>query len=182
MTAAAAAAATTTTTTTTSTIDFSSNTPQYKKILVPHDSSQMSDKALAHAVYISKITGAHIEMLHIIDLTRDILSPSTLLAVIGPDRPVEKAKEDLKNMAEAGVRKILEERVKICKEEGKIEQVSYKIEIGKPVNEIVRITEENGYDLIVMASSRISSSVRLLGSTTKGVIDSIRKPVLIIHE
>jgi nucleotide-binding universal stress UspA family protein len=95
---------------------------------------------------------------------------------------VEKAKEDLKNMAEAGVRKILEERVKICKEEGKIEQVSYKIEIGKPVNEIVRITEENGYDLIVMASSRISSSVRLLGSTTKGVIDSIRKPVLIIHE
>jgi hypothetical protein len=46
----------------------------------------------------------------------------------------------------------------------------------------VRITEENGYDLIVMASSRISSSVRLLGSTTKGVIDSIRKPVLIIHE
>jgi nucleotide-binding universal stress UspA family protein len=166
----------------TSTIDFSSNTPQYKKILVPHDTSQMSDKALTHAVYISKITGAHIEMLHIIDLTRDILPPSTLLAVIGPDRPVEKAKEDLKNMAEAGVRKILEERVKICKEEGKIEQVSYKIEIGKPVNEIVRITEENGYDLIVMASSRISSSVRLLGSTTKGVIDSIRKPVLIIHE
>ena len=46
----------------------------------------------------------------------------------------------------------------------------------------MRITEENGYDLIVMASSRISSSVRLLGSTTKGVIDSIRKPVLIIHE
>jgi nucleotide-binding universal stress UspA family protein len=55
-------------------------------------------------------------------------------------------------------------------------------EIGKPVNEIVSITEENGYDLIVMASSRISSSVRLLGSTTKGVIDSIRKPVLIIHK
>jgi nucleotide-binding universal stress UspA family protein len=50
------------------------------------------------------------------------------------------------------------------------------------VNEIVRIIEENGYDLTVMASSRISSSVRLLGSTTKGVIDSIRKPVLIIHE
>ena len=78
----------TTTKTKTSTIDFSSHTPQFKKILVPHDSSQMSDKALAHAVYISKITGAHIEMLHIIELTRDILPPSTLLAFIGPDRPV----------------------------------------------------------------------------------------------
>jgi nucleotide-binding universal stress UspA family protein len=171
-----------TTTTKTSTIDFSSNIPQYKKILVPHDSSQMSDKALTHAVYISKITGAHIEMLHVIELARDILPPSTLLAFIGPDRSLEKAKEDLKNMVEAGVRKILEERVKICKEEGRIEHVSYKIETGKPVNEIVRIVEENGYDLIVMASSRISSSVRLLGSTTKGVTDSIRKPVLIIHE
>jgi nucleotide-binding universal stress UspA family protein len=173
------------TTTTTTTIDLSSiltsNIPDYKKILVPHDSSEMSDKALAHAVYISKITEAQIEMLHVIQHTKDI-PPSTLLAFIGPDRPLEKAKEDLKNMAEAGVRKILEERVRICREEGKIKQVSYKIESGKPVDEIVRIAEENGYDLIVMASSRISSSVRLLGSTTKGVMDSVRKPVLIIHE
>ena len=181
---------TTTTTTKTTTInsgDFSSllrlasNIPQYRKILVPHDSSQMSDKSLAHAVYISKITGAHIEMLHVIEFARDV-PPSTLLAFIAPDKPLEKAKEDLKSTLEAGIRKILEERVKVCKEEAKIEHVSYKIEAGKPVDEIVRIAEENSYDLIIMASSRISSSIRLLGSTTKGVIDSVRKPVLIIHE
>jgi len=174
-------------TTTINTSDFSSilrltsANLQYKKILVPHDTSQMSDKALAHAVYLSKITGAHIEILHVIEFARDI-PPSTLLAFIAPERPLEKAKEEMKNMLEAGIRKILEERVKICKEESKIEQVSYKIEAGKPVDEIVRIAEENSYDLIVMASSRISSSIRLLGSTSKGVIDSIRKPVLIIHE
>lgn len=90
--------------------------------------------------------------------------------------------EEMKSMLEAGIRKMLEERIKICKEQSKIEQISYKIEAGKPVDEIVRIAEENSYDLIVMASSRISSSIRVIGSTTKGVIDSIKKPVLIIHE
>ena len=174
-------------TTTINTGDFSSllrltsDKLRYQKVLVPHDTSQMLDKALAHAVYISKITGAHIKMLHAIEFARDI-PPSTLLAFIAPERPLEKAKEEMKSMVEAGIRKILEERIKICKEQSKIKQISYKIEAGKPVDEIVSIAEENSYDLIVMASSR-TSSIRLLGSTTKGVIDnSIRKPVLIIHE
>lgn len=110
---------TTTTTTKTNTIDsgdfssllrLASNIPQYRKILVPHDSSQMSDKSLAHAVYISKITGAHIEMLHVIEFARDV-PPSTLLAFIAPDKPLEKAKEDLKNTLEAGIRKILADLV-----------------------------------------------------------------------
>jgi nucleotide-binding universal stress UspA family protein len=106
--------------TATTTVCFSSlltsNIPQYKKILVPHDGSEMSHKALALAVYISKITGASIEMMHVIEHAKDI-PPSTLLAFIAPDKPLEKAKEELKNMVEEGIRKILEERLKICKEE-----------------------------------------------------------------
>jgi nucleotide-binding universal stress UspA family protein len=39
-----------------------------------------------------------------------------------------------------------------------------------------------GFDLIIMASSRIISYVRVLGSTVRKVVDSIRKPVLLIHE
>jgi nucleotide-binding universal stress UspA family protein len=140
----------------------------------------MSDKALAHAAYTSKISGGQIDLVHILEHAKDI-PPSTILALIGPDRPLDKAKEDLKINAEAGARKMLEEKVKICKEEGKIDRVSYRIEAGKPVDEIVRIAEENDYDIVVMGSSRISSSIRLLGSTAKGVIDSIQKPVLIIH-
>jgi nucleotide-binding universal stress UspA family protein len=95
-------------------------------------------------------------------LARSVSFSNLLLVGLG-------SKEDLKNMVEEGIRKILEERLKICKE------------AGKTVDEIVSIEEENDYDLIIMASSRISSSIRLLGSTVKGVIDSIKKPVLIIH-
>ena len=88
--------------TATTTVCFSSlltsNIPRYKKILVPQDGSEMSDKALPLAVCISKITGAGIEMVHVIEHAKDI-RPSTLLAFIAPDKPLEKAKkEDLKNM------------------------------------------------------------------------------------
>ena len=38
------------------------------------------------------------------------------------------------------------------------------------------------FDIIFMASSRITSSIRVLGSTVRKVIDSVRKPVLLIHE
>ena len=67
-------------------VDFSS--VSYVKILVPHDTTEMSDKALAHAIYISKMTGAQIELLYVLEHSNDI-PPSTLLALIGPDRPWE---------------------------------------------------------------------------------------------
>ena len=43
-------------------------------------------------------------MLHVIEFAKDI-PPSTLLAFIVPDRPLEKAKEDLKSTLEAGIKK-----------------------------------------------------------------------------
>jgi hypothetical protein len=43
-----------------------SSIPQYKKILVPDDSSELSDKALSHAIYLSNVTGAEIVMLNIV--------------------------------------------------------------------------------------------------------------------
>jgi nucleotide-binding universal stress UspA family protein len=76
---------------------------------------------------------------------------------------------------------MLDERIRECKEAG-IEKVSYNIRTGKPVDEIVHLSEEMNFDILVMASSRITSSVRVLGSTTRRVIDSVRKPVLLIHE
>ena len=71
------------------TIDFS--LVSYSKILVPHDTSQMSDRALSHAAYIARMTGSRIELLHVLELAKDI-PPSALLTLIGPDKPLEEAK------------------------------------------------------------------------------------------
>lgn len=152
---------------------------KYQKILVPHDGSEMSDKALSHAAYLSKISGAEIVILNVIE--HDIIPPSTLLTFIKSDRSLENAKQDLRNTLEGGVKQMLEERIRQCKDAG-INKISYKIRTGKIVDAIVHQSEEMNFDLIIMASSRITSYVRVLGSVVRKVLDSIKKPVLLIHE
>ena len=76
---------------------------------------------------------------------------------------------------------MLEERVQKAKALG-IHTISYKISSGSPSDAIVIESEANQYDLIVMSSSRIASTIRALGSTARRVVDSARKPVLLIHE
>ncbi len=39
----------------------------YKKILVPHDGSEFSDRALMHASYLSKLSGAELVFVHILE-------------------------------------------------------------------------------------------------------------------
>ncbi|MDQ3868936.1 MAG: universal stress protein, partial [Thermoproteota archaeon] len=41
--------------------------PKYKMILVPHDGSEISDKALNHAIYLSKVSDAEILILNVLD-------------------------------------------------------------------------------------------------------------------
>jgi nucleotide-binding universal stress UspA family protein len=169
----------TTTTTFTASVFTIDSQIKYQKILVPHDGSEMSDKALSHAAYLSKISGAEIVVLNVIE--PEVIPPSTLLTFIKSDTTLEDAKQDLRNTLEGGVKQMLDKRIRQCKDAG-INKISYKIRIGKPVDEIVSLSEEMDFDIIFMASSRITSSIRVIGSTVRKVIDSIRKPVLLIHE
>jgi nucleotide-binding universal stress UspA family protein len=65
---------------------ISANIPQYKKILVPHDGSELSDKALAHAIYLSKISKAEIFILNTVEDLHEI-APTTISA---SPKPIEK--------------------------------------------------------------------------------------------
>jgi nucleotide-binding universal stress UspA family protein len=77
---------------------------------------------------------------------------------------------------------LIEDKMKLCKEAGVKSQVSYKIQTGKPLDEIIKLSEEMDIDLVVMASSRLTSSVRVLGSITRKVIGTVKQPVLVIHK
>ena len=46
--------------------------PSYKKILVMHDGKDKSNKAINHAIYLSKLSGAEILILQIIDDARKL--------------------------------------------------------------------------------------------------------------
>ena len=87
---------------------------------------------------------------------------------------------DLEITVEGEVKQMIEDKIRLCKEAGVTSQISYKIQTGKPVDEIVKLAEEMNIDLIVMASSKITSPVMVLGSITRRVIDGTKKPVLVI--
>jgi nucleotide-binding universal stress UspA family protein len=82
---------------------------------------------------------------------------------------------------EGEVKNMIEEKIRLCKQAGLKGQVSYKIQTGKPAEEIIKVSEEMNIDLIVLASSKSSSLVsRILGSTVRRVIDNVKNPVLIV--
>jgi nucleotide-binding universal stress UspA family protein len=139
---------------------------RYERILVPHDGSEMSDRALRHAVYLSKMSETEIVILHVIE------HPGNFLG---------RTNEELALVNADGIRQMLEERTNLCRKAG-VKEVSYIIRSGRPADEIVRLVGERYYDLIVMASSRISSTIRIiLGSNVKRVLDSVPKPILVIR-
>jgi nucleotide-binding universal stress UspA family protein len=64
----------------------SANIPEYKMILVPHDGSEASDQALAHAIYLSKVSKAEIFILNAVEDLHEI-APTTISA---SPKPTEK--------------------------------------------------------------------------------------------
>ena len=157
--------------------------PKYSKILIPHDGSEISDKALAHAIYQSKISNAEIVILNVVEHFESKESSTVTATVKGEGRESDKTgRGNLEITMEGGVKQLIEEKIRLCKEAGVTSQVSYKIQTGKPVDEIVKLAEDTNIDLIVMASSRITSPVMVHGSITRKVMDGTKKPVLVIRE
>jgi nucleotide-binding universal stress UspA family protein len=156
--------------------------PKYSKILIPHDGSEMSDRALAQAIYQSKMSGAEIVILNVVEHIESKESSTVTATVKGERRELDKSRgTDLEITVEGEVKRMIEDKIRLCREAGVTSQVSYKIQTGKPVEEIVKLAEELSVDLIVMASSRIFSSVMVLGSITRKVMDSTKRPVLVVR-
>lgn len=156
--------------------------PKYSKVLVPHDGSEMSDRALAQAIYQSKMSGAEIVILNVVEHIESKESSTVTATVKGERREFDKSRgTDLEITVEGEVKRMIEDKIRLCREAGVTGQVSYKIQTGKPVEEIVKLADELSVDLIVMASSRIFSSVMVLGSITRKVMDGTKRPVLVVR-
>jgi nucleotide-binding universal stress UspA family protein len=157
-----------------------SSIPRYKRILVPDDRSESSDSALSHAIFLSNSTGAEIVVLNVIK-NIDKIEPTTIEAT--SDVSDEKNKGDIHITLKGQAEQMVEERIKQCKQAGAKNQVSYKMQTGKNlVDEILDISEQMNIDLIVMASSKVTSPIMGLTSATRKIIDGANRPVLVIHE
>src|SRR5919197_223440 len=124
----------------------SDNYVHYNRILVPHDGSDASDTALSHAIYLSKMSDAEIIILHVVEKMHDMNS-SAVTAMSKEQSSqakhdeVSNANEEFDIRVEGEVKHMIEEKIGLCKNAGVKSQVSYKVQTGKPVEEIVKSAE-----------------------------------------
>ena len=152
---------------------------EIKRILVPHDGNQMSDKAVLYASKLAKGLNTEIILLYVIE---EIEVPATLL--LGNDRVlIERAKRSSQKEFEQTWTTFVQEKVKSLSAE-KI-GVSKDIRTGDAAEQIVKFAKENQADLIVMGSRRleggVSKVVVALGSVARKVSERASCPVMLVH-
>ena len=149
-----------------------------KKILVPHDGDQMSDKALMYAAELARALDSELTVLNVIE---EIEVPPTLL--LGNDNMlITKAKISIARELEQKWTTFADGKLKLLSSERV--KANSVVKMGHAGEEIVQFAKDNKIDLIVMGSRRlegISKMVRALGSVTRKVSELAPVPVLIVH-
>jgi nucleotide-binding universal stress UspA family protein len=148
------------------------------RILVPHDGTEMSDRALEKATEFARALKADIIIAHIVDSR--FVPPSATLSYISDRTSLEGAKTELVEILKSGAEQMLKEKMAKIKAEGI--GVDFILGVGSPADEIVSIARSTESDLIVMGSRQLKSNIiASLGSVARKVLDTAHCPVMIIR-
>ena len=141
----------------------------FKKILIPTDFSRHAEHLLECVSDLEKFGTEEVALLHVIDPMRIAHWTDPLASI--DEYAMQKIKED--------VRKELEKIASKAKLFQKI-TTKYRIEVGVPYQEIVRVAGEEGSSLIIMGShGRSFVKGAVLGSVTQNVLRHTSIPLLI---
>jgi nucleotide-binding universal stress UspA family protein len=148
------------------------------RILVPHDGTEMSDKALDKATEFAKALKAEIVIVHVVDSR--FVPPSATLGFISEKSTLEDAKIQLIRILKSGAELMLKDRMAKAKESGA--SVRFLLGVGSPAEEIVSITRSEKADLIIMGSKQLrKEKLSALGSVARKVSEIAPCPVMIVH-
>jgi nucleotide-binding universal stress UspA family protein len=153
------------------------------KILVPHDGSAASDRALRKAISLGKRLNYEIILLHVIDLK--LLQSDAILKYIQEKRPLIKAKTDLLKFLRMGGQSMLKRRIESSKKQGV--KIRFSLGIGSTSEVIVNYAKTEKVDFIIMGSrgfpplhSDKYQRLRILGSVARNVSELSDCPVMIV--
>src|SRR5215469_2477659 len=152
----------------------SSGELQLKRILVPTDFSESSERALKYAVRLGRPYKAEVVVLHVFHLKEylGLLSQREDIDSATANQVLEASKVGAIEKLEDLVRRVGEKEAAVLP----------TLLIGVPFEEIVRYAGEHEVDLIVMPThGRTGLAHFLLGSTTERVISHSVCPVLVIR-
>ncbi len=143
-------------------------------ILVPTDFSHPSDKALEEALDIAKQYTAKVHLLHVVPQDLDYMCSVDYCMDAGTI-------QQLTDQARSGATESLQKQLKKFPLAQGVDVVT-EVRKGHPAEEILKVQEERGIDLIVMAPlGRAGISKFLLGSVTNNVIKTARSLVLLVR-
>ena len=151
----------------------------YKKILVAFDGSEASKHALDHAVNIAEPYGAEIIVLSVV--------PRVMMPVF-PDEgfgaaPITAAQDmsEYQSKMKGIYNMSLEDAKKDINEHFPGLKVTTKLMEGRPSATIVSEADTQEADLIVIGSRGIGGITGwILGSTSRNVVESCTKPILVV--
>lgn len=157
---------------------------EFRRILVPHDGSIPSDKAIDTAIEFAKMSkDSHIILLHVIPemqipfvFERPIRSHST-----GETTTITEYWQELYEEIKASALKMLERWKLKCETTG-ISAETRSL-VGYPSDVIIKHAEKDNVDFIVMGTTGLSgiSKIKALGSVARRVSEGARCPVLLVH-
>ncbi len=139
--------------------------PAYKLILNPTDGSEVSELATRHAIYLAKVAGAELLILHVVETTFSWYTGTLYQQMVDQLR-------DFGNKA-------IQQATEMASEQG-VEARSMIVD-GHSGTAIVRIAESEEADIIVMgALGRTMVEETLMGSISRYVVRHAPCPVLVV--
>ncbi len=151
----------------------------FKKILIATDGSEHVKKAVAHAIELAKIYGAELHAIYVIDLKADYTKS------LHTDRPGGGLRRILRNQLPDMYKKEGEAAIQYIEDLAKKEGLSIEkcILVGHPAEQILKLAEEQSFDLIVMGTLGRSGIEKFLaGSVAEKVIRNSSVPVLTVRK
>lgn len=157
----------------------------YKKILVPYDDSEPSNKALDHAVNISKMSGkSEVILLYVIAefSTYQFIERPARSIKTGEKTTVSQYLKEVYELMEESANDVLDNKKEEIKKNTGFE-IRTKLLAGHISNSIIDFAAKEKVDLIVIGNVGRSgiSKIKTLGSVSRSVSEKAPCPVMIIH-
>jgi len=157
----------------------------YKKILVPYDDSEPSNKALEHAVNIAKMSGkSEVILLNVIAEipTYHFIERPARSIKTGEKVTLSHYLKEVYELMEENANEVLESKKEEIKKRAGLE-IRTILMAGHISNSIIDFAVKEKIDLIVIGNVGRSgmSKIMTLGSVSRSVSERAPCPVMIIH-
>ena len=150
------------------------------KILLPHDGTEISDKALDKAKEFAKAFNAELYILHVIE---HIPIPPSL--ILGNDRQwIAESRRSIAKKLKEGWLKLAKEKINPFLEKENIKFNTIVLTDEQPVSEqILKFATDKKVNLIIVGNQRLNkiSKIKALGSVSRKISENADCPVMIIH-